>query len=142
MGDGGKGWGLRDGNAIKLGCGDCCTTINVIVIQKIKSDEQTTKKKKRKNKIKCPDGRGGEAPTEILTFCKYALRQRKLYFQKTFDLFSSVRSTDHSPRNTDLKTSPILVFSFANRGHISLPLRSQGEMRPNSYTGDKMLSKY
>ena len=33
---GGIGLGVWDGNAIKLGCDDCCTTINIIEFIKLK----------------------------------------------------------------------------------------------------------
>ena len=36
LGDGGDGLGVWDGNAIELGCDDCCTTINVIKFIELK----------------------------------------------------------------------------------------------------------
>ena len=40
---GGGGGGVWDGNAVKLGCDDCCTTINVI---KFITKSKKLKKKK------------------------------------------------------------------------------------------------
>ena len=40
---------VRDGNAIKFGCDDCCTTINVIkFIEELKRETATKFKKKKK----------------------------------------------------------------------------------------------
>ena len=44
------GWGewlwVWDGNAIKLGCDDCCTTINVINFTELKKSSEVSRHKK------------------------------------------------------------------------------------------------
>ena len=36
LGGGGMGWGVWDGNDIKLDCDDCCTTVNVMKFIELK----------------------------------------------------------------------------------------------------------
>ena len=51
LGGGGSGLGVWDGNAMKLGCDNCCTTINVIKFiefkNKYNSFSDNSKKKKK-----------------------------------------------------------------------------------------------